>query len=122
MSQIDIFAANAFYHFESFKRDNTHVFITIDPLGKDSQDKQVCLKLYTNVIAWCHSIRPQYVYFDICGFNTATTRARLKAICERFAVGKTVYVSKGKLQLFGNYWNGKPVKIDVRNPTEWEYV
>ena len=123
MSQIDELAAYHFYRCEKFKRGPTEVVPSMVIAAAPFACAVTALKLYDNAIAWKYSTLPSHIYFDLCGFNTATTRARLKALCEAFAVGgKTIYVSKGKLQLFGNYWNGKPVKIDLRNPTKWEYV
>ena len=115
MSQIDEVAANAFWKPEAyFKNGETSVSVLAN---------WAYLRLYESIIAYRYPVtQPHHVFMQTHGFNTATTRARLKAIFMYKGHLKSVYVSNGKLQLFGREWTGKDVKLDLRNPTKWEYV
>lgn len=85
--KISELASKAFYNREKFKRTNTEVKVL--PTG------EVELRLWGNLIALRNYNK---IYFRLAGWNTVTTRERLKAI------GIDITTRQGVI-----YYKGQPI-------------
>lgn len=70
MRKISVLACKAFYDRRNFKSDNTRVSLSLS--GKPR------LFLWGNCIAWIGD--DDRIWFNLCGWNTATTKERLRTL------------------------------------------
>lgn len=97
MRKITREAYSAFCSFQSFKKDNTEVFINrFTPHGDIRQ-----LILHGHIIA---EHNDEGLFIDSCGWNTNTTRERLSPFAR-------ISTKKGQMFLNGEKWNGERIKI-----------
>lgn len=89
---IDYKVAKAFYSGENKKFNNTQVIC-------DKETKERSIYLFGNKIAWTEQ---GYLYINLCGWNTLTTRSRLNAL-------DGVYLNTKQGQLF---LNSRPIEDD----------
>ena len=85
---------------EEWAKDNTRV-------DYDAAENVVNVYLHGNLIA---KIKPLHVHITLAGWNTATTRSRLTAICRAFVPGCFgVSTKQGQARI--RYADGRDVKI-----------
>lgn len=95
--QISKMATNAFYSAQNFTLSNTAV---------RNYDNYVGLYLWGNRIA-SYNKTDKRVWFSLCGYNTQTTRERLRAL------GIDIRTKNGRA-----YYNGEQIDINASHETD----
>ena len=99
MRQITKDSISAFNNAVAFKRDNTEVKVL---------PNVTILYLFGNAIAYQYNDPERTLSITNCGWDTATTKERLNAIC-----GVNIQQIKGIWYLNGKQWDGEYIDINL---------
>ena len=96
MRKITEKSVSCFMNATKFSEGNTAVTVT---------EEVITLNLHGNTIAYRYQ-NPHRIIITTCGWNTPTTRERLKGI-----PGVSIYTRKGQLYLNGEKWDGSKIEV-----------